>query len=246
MLQYFFNLVNLKIIHDIKAEPRLLNDDTLLFVCGLMAAYKYTELKFVKLKNSELSTNSTSRFFKDLINHTKLASIEISHCNLSDESMAYLGEVIKANPAIDSIDLSHNNITSSGTIHIFCSIRSTTAFAKINLGFNSLVDKCLEPLMKLLKNGLKIKNLDLTSCGLTNEAIYIISQGLEGDGNIELLNVSKNKGITIKSLDYLINHFRKSAISNIIINETEIDSRRTPELINIMKVGPYSLVFRNK
>ena len=112
----------------------------------------------------------------------------------------------------------------------------------------------MESLGNYIKNNPHIEIIDLINFSsernkITDKGIEILSPYLEGNKTFKKLKLDKNKGITDKSIPFLMKMIETLNIINIDTRETSITDPSIfllPFIINILKYGYDKIDFNSK
>ncbi|CAG9318640.1 unnamed protein product [Blepharisma stoltei] len=139
----------------------------------------------------------------------QLRSLSISNARLTDKSFSMCRKVLSSNLYLEHLDLSNNSLT-AGFMHTFFKIIPLTPSLKsLNLARNFIKDEGLSELFPACLTHIRLKEINLTGCGLTDVSVPIIRRVIRIKGlSIEKLYLNDNefslasaKGI-LKSIRY--------------------------------------------
>jgi len=96
--------------------------------------------------------------------------------------------------ALKTLDISANGITSEGFFTLMICLKTNNKVTDLNISHNSISSdpKHFKQIQKFLNQNKILENLDMSFCGLKKGAAILISQGLRGNRNLQVLNLKGN------------------------------------------------------
>lgn len=101
---------------------------------------------------------------------------------------------------------------------------------KLFLDDNLLDDECMNMLGEFIEYSETIETIRFLKNKITDKGIEILSEYLIGNISLKTLNISGNKGITDKSLPYLIDIAKKTSITSINLFLTSLSKESQTEI----------------
>ncbi len=94
--------------------------------------------------------------------------------------------------------------------------------SELYLSHNKIDDECMKSLGEYIKYNKSIEEISLGGNKISDTGIKILAPHLDGNTTFKQLNLYGNKGITDKSIPFLLKMIESSHIENIDIRDTPI------------------------
>ena len=116
------------------------------------------------------------------------------------------------------MDISHNEITGVGASYIAEALRTTRALRKLDLQNNLIGDKGIWYIVEALTTNTTLTELSLISCGLriTEENGPALTEMLQRNKTLRLLDLSSNKAISDNAASFIIEGLKKNTTLKIL------------------------------
>lgn len=138
----------------------------------------------------------------------------------------------------ESNSLSNNEITSQGAILLFDTLKKCKAMVrKIDIGRNQLNDKSMKSLGEYVQINPIIEKVIIGDNKITDEGIKILAEFIIGCTTLELIDIQWNRGVTDKSVPYLVDIATNSSVSAMYLEGTTISVSKRGD-INAMISAP--------
>lgn len=134
----------------------------------------------------------------------QLRFLSISKAKLTDKSFSMCRKALASNYYLEHLDLSENLLTSELIRTLFKIIPLTPSLNSLNLAKNNIGDEGLDELLPACLTHIRLKSLNLTGCGLTDES------------EITIRGVIKIKGLSIEKLYLNDNEFSLMSAKGIL------------------------------
>lgn len=177
---------------------------------------------------------------------TQLLALSLSAARLRDESFASLSQAISAHCKLTKLDLSRNFLTVK-TVSLILKLSAQLPFLEdLSLRENPLQDAAVEVLLPAVFHTLDLKELDLTSCRLTDDSAETVQRTLSIlDLPLQVLKLNDNalsSTAKAKILHTLRTLRGRGVAIKVDLNPLEADHELIEELIIPSEVG----IIRNK
>ncbi len=106
----------------------------------------------------------------------------------------------------------------------------------LNLYDNEINDKCMKQLGEYVQDNEHLEILNIRNSKVTDKGIEILSEYLIGNTKLNELYLRENKGITEKSVPYLIEIVKKSCITKIDIQYTSMSFGKQQEIKELLEI----------
>lgn len=129
--------------------------------------------------------------------------------------------------------MSYNKIESNGAILLFNTLKKFDNLKSVVLFKNQINDSCIESLCEVLSNNVMLAHIDLGKNNITDVGVEILFRFLNGSNEPKNIRLSENKGITNKSIPFILDAIDQDSVSDIAINGTSIGGY---ELIHVENI----------
>ncbi len=105
---------------------------------------------------------------------------------------------------------------------------TSSSIKEINLRFNEQIDdECMKSLGEYIKSNKSIEEILLGSINISDTVIEILVPYLDGNTTFKRLSLIGNRGITDKSIPYLVKMIESSHMHDLNISGISIKQRNT-------------------
>lgn len=193
-------------------------------VCNFMT--KNDHLITLMLEGLPLTENFITYIAKGLSNNCSIKNLSFARSALGDEGCEIICSTIKYLPNIDCLNLSQCQLGPKGSETIANLIKfqkivrftkgweSTLRYRTINpdilpglkritINGNPIKDEGLYYITEILKEDVWIKVLDVQNCGLTDDGAKMISNCLEYNNTLVMIDIQGNNGISGHFFDHI-------------------------------------------
>jgi Ran GTPase-activating protein (RanGAP) involved in mRNA processing and transport len=148
-------------------------------------------------------------------NNKKVDRLLLGNNIIGDSGGQKIAEFIKSGKSELKIwYIAGNHLTAAGIQPIAESLENNDQVEGLWLKRNPLKAAGMIPISKLLQNNYKLKVLDLFNCGLLDDGLKILCDGLSKNRTLEHLYLGAN-GITVKGCQVINQYFNNSFDSNL-------------------------------
>ena len=181
-------------------------------------------VSFLDLQNNNL-TKKSSHYLSTIIssNNPDLKELILYKNNLGNEGIYKIISSLKINNSLLSLDISDTKIDEKAIKYISDNIDDECVLEKLLLSKNNLKKAC-EYIKNLLLKKTNIRYIKLTACKIEDN-FNLIFQGLEGNKNLQILDMSNNN-LSLKQelFEDIINPLKSNnTLIKLKFNETNID-----------------------
>lgn len=158
---------------------------------------------------------------------------------ITDVMMAEICTAIKSHGCknLVLIDLSRNRLESKGVILLMNMLGEfNSRVESLILRWNKMDDEFVESLGEFIEKSSSIKNIDLTSTGVTDTGIKILVPYLMANSSLEIVDLSFNRSIRDFSVPLLLEAVKHSHLQEVVIRNTSISAACRVELSDVLLI----------
>ncbi|CAI2365652.1 unnamed protein product [Moneuplotes crassus] len=169
---------------------------------------KDRSIKSLSLDNTNLNDKNLEIIHYSLIYASSLESLDLSRNKLSDEGAIILSDIISSNTTLKTLLIHWNKIMAKGGIAIAHALKGNSGIETFDVSFNNFGggfddNKCSQAFKSCFKENKTLAHIDISFCGLNQEEIIIINEGLSENHTIWGIHCLGNAG-KVDQMGYLV------------------------------------------
>ncbi len=141
---------------------------------------------------SDLTPNEFKEISTIPASNDKIVDLDLSGNLFGEEGSKNLVESLKKNISIKRLNISYNNINVKGIRTICDFMKETPVIKALNIEGNDL-SKSIEIIKKLITTNTCLKELNLSSCSLSDKEIKVLFEGVSKNKTLKKLILNDNK-----------------------------------------------------
>eukprot|EP00475_Leptophrys_vorax_P040618 TRINITY_DN7560_c0_g1_i1.p1 TRINITY_DN7560_c0_g1~~TRINITY_DN7560_c0_g1_i1.p1 ORF type:complete len:486 (+),score=123.24 TRINITY_DN7560_c0_g1_i1:233-1690(+) len=174
----------------------------------------------------------------------QLTEFHLRNIAMNDGNVAEIAEALVDNQSVETLTLNEAHLTSFGLVAIVNSLATHNFLLSLNLQNNDVLmqdnSDAINALSRFLKSrGCNLRSLNLMNCGIDDDVMDVLSEGLLHNYTLVQLNVGRNP-LTRRGMSSLTHGLTKNPYSRVCalqIPNIPLDEMGTSHVSEIMETG---------